>query len=255
MNRISVIILFGIVALQLSCSAPHDNPFDPESDNYIPPEDRILAKATATSMHFRTWANVEDQYWLIVRAQFVDAGVIDSVWVMRDSLWLGKLTPTGSDDPTHTVEINENHLYDMHGLLLQNLVGHDLVIHFTTVGGEMLSGDPFTLKRVLEDVPIAANPNDNSALTEVYPTLTWESYYSEFNFSYGIDVTHIAASGFRSAVYQFSGISASDTSHTVAEPLQVVVDPAYYYWTLKVTDDFGNIVRSLEAQFRIVEDE
>jgi len=201
------------------------------------------------------WALIDDQYWLFINAQFDDPDTVDSVWVVKDTLWLGMLSPTGSDNPTHMLEINENSLYDQHGLILQNIVGHDLIIHFTTDDGDTLSSDLFTLKRVLNNIPVAIEPNYNSVLTESNPTLIWDSYDAEFNFLYGVEITHVAASGFRSLIYDQSGISSSDTSHTTSEPLQVVEDPSYYYWTLKVIDDFGNIARSLEAQFRIVEDE
>ncbi len=251
-----ILTMITVTLLLFSCNAPHDNPFDPKSPNYEMLEEPIVFDAEATSMHFRLSAWLEDFYWLTLTAQFDNPELIDSIWVKVDTLELGKWNSIGISNSGWLQEIYENDLYDQFGILLEGLVGHEMRLFCKDMDGVVTISDPFSLKRIVNLIPTTISPNlADTTLINNHPTLIWEQYIADYNITYAVEIIHVANSGFPSVVYNFNGINSADTTHTVEDALQAVTGEAFYYWTLKVVDDFGNVARSLETQFRIVQDE
>ena len=132
------------------------------------------------------------------------------------------------------------------GRTLHSLIGVSLRLRaIDRLGDETVVSD-LGLTRVIDLVPTAASPQSLEAVEDPTPELRWDPVFLPFDHSFRVDVVRVD-DDISTSVYVRGGISPDSLTATVPVPL----DPGSYYWTVSVTDEFGNRSRSREAGFQI----
>ncbi|MDP8228311.1 MAG: hypothetical protein P9M15_02525 [Candidatus Electryoneaceae bacterium] len=252
--------LWTVVISLTACDAPHDNPFDPNSSAYQPIESPVSVNVSASSIHCTFWW-IDDKYYLSITAEIEDPDGVDSVWVGMDELDqaesfnIGSLRPANRDSTLWLIELEEDTLMARSGWNLEALVGHRLSLLWKNETGTHKYNNHFHLKRVIYPIPDVSSPDYDTTLTTRTPIMEWQQFESDFNYTYSLKISHVSISNFETVIYQRLGIASDRTTHQVEAQLPLVNDPEFLYWIIEVVDDFGDIARSSEARFRIIEDE
>ncbi|MCX6600978.1 MAG: hypothetical protein NT025_05380 [bacterium] len=227
-----LIFLVGLVSL--GCSAPHDNPLDPESTRYHPPAELT---AGVRSMHVSRNFPTTDTYLLIAELYGADAETQDSAWVTYKSfpserldwdtsanIWVTNFAPTYFNDPR-----------------LGSVIGRPFT--FSAQEGAILrSLGPVYLFRVIESVPQLAAPMNNDTV-DSQPTLVWPVFDGGYPFEYLVTV-----------ISESSGDTSWNSllpSSVLSARVPVVLADGPYQWTITVIDEFSNSSRSKEGLFLV----
>jgi hypothetical protein len=232
-----LICLLGLV--WLGCSAPHDNPLDPESTRYHPPTPPAELTARVRSMHVSRNFPTTDTYLLIAELYGADAETQDSAWVTYNSfpaerlhwdttanIWVTNFAPTYFNDPR-----------------LGSVIGRPFT--FSAQEGALLRRlGPVYLFRVIESVPQLAAPMNNDTVGS-QPTLVWPMFAGGFPFEYLVVV--IRLTGGDDTAWVSPRLPSSVLSAQVPDSLS----DDTYYWTISVFDDFENSSRSKEGLFLV----
>ncbi len=215
-----------------------------------PPRDRIgIVSAKATSIFQSSWSP-PDLIELRLDAAISDSDGVDSVWATTNLGSLGKLLLTG-DEITWSTLLPE---YETPTGVLEHIVGHPILIHYSDLAGFVSQSQPIFLSRVIYAPPIIDSPNDNDTLTSPNPRLSWYAHNAEYVFTYGIDIDFVSVPSYdKSSVYRKYLISSDSAGHTVEDSLSS--HQGFYIWTLSVKDDLGNMAYSTESKFWILNGE
>ena len=229
-----LILLLGL--LWLGCSAPHDNPLDPESSRHNPPTPPAELTARVRSMHVSRNFPTTDTYLLVAELYGPDAGIQDSAWVTYNSfpaerlhwdtsasIWVTNFAPSYFNDPHLGSVIGQPFLFSAHE-------------------GEMLrSFGPLYLFRVIESVPQLTDPANGDTVGS-QPTLIWPMFAGGFPFEYLVAVVGVAGD-------DSAWVSPRLPSSVLSAQVPNSLSDGAYYWTITVFDDFENSSRSKEGVF------
>lgn len=148
----------------------------------------------------------------------------------------------GADEPTYEGSLLEADL----PVSLQDLLGRNLYVEVTDRAGETVRGRDAHVVRLVERYPQPLDPVGQAPPVGPTPTLTWAPLDLPYTFEWRVAVTNVDVPG--EPVVTFNGLSSSQTSVSVEEPL----DPSTYSWTVAAVDAFGNLARSTPAFFTVV---
>lgn len=130
---------------------------------------------------------------------------------------------------------------------LHSVIGHEIFVQAKDRGGFTFTSPSKFVARVIKELPKILFPRAEQIITDVQPTLLWQAAESvDFNYTYRIEMFRIDEI-FENLVFIKEGISQNDTSFTVEETLR----SGTHFWTLRMTDEFGNWSRTREASFKI----
>jgi len=230
--------LTAALVFALGCSAPHDNPLDPDSPRYREPIAPPALEARVHSLHISRTFPTGEIYQVEMQLVGTDAPEQDSVRVIYDerdtlhleyladsSFWVANVTATTLGDPD-----------------LGAVVGKPFAFLAWSSGTRFEVG-PAYLFRVIEDVPLTVSPSADS-VTGPHPTLTWQPFSAAFPFGYRAQVF---PSQTNSPIWSTpipSGVFSIQVTDSLAD--------GDYYWTITVIDEFGDYSRSREAYFAVV---
>ena len=250
---VSIITLCLQVSIFVGCQAPRDNPFDPLSPSYRPsdPPGAIIT-GEARSIRLAQWGEPPNWDELEISATIIDSNGVDSVWVMLDDVNIGILEPNRNEVPWDEASwINSFHDEVLIGKIA-TVIGHPITVNVLDSDGFTTKGEPFFLTRLIDDPPVTFSPVNDEVVSRL-PTMEWEPYFTDFSYTFSIQIVHVPESFIEKIVYKHTDIGFEETTHTVQDTL--TASPRFLYWTVSVIDEFGNEARSLEAKFRVTDNE
>jgi hypothetical protein len=204
-------------------------------------EDRRL-----TTTHVSRWWPTNDLYLLevAVRVRDLDGpGDVRQAWVEVPSLAFSDTLLAGQGLGLFAKSISAAEM----GLAsLQPLLGRALVVKARDQAGFEHAAAPLQLARVIEETPVAAEPQGLAELDDPTPVLRWQRTPLPYPFTYRVDIVRVETN-IQTTVQVLPSLAAAQDSVVVPTPLS----PGSYFWTISVVDEFGNRSRSKEAGFVI----
>lgn len=198
------------------------------------------------SLHLSRWfPPPEELFSLEIVAELDDLDGLADI----DSLWLVSNQPAFKEEIF--VEVTPGRYVHSipSGRLSAGLValqGREFQLLAKDRSGEINWSAPRSMIRVIEETPLALDPDNLTVLTESLPTFNWAPIALQYPFTFRLDIVQINQN-VESIVQTIESIPATDTTITAATPLLA----GNYFWTISVVDEFGNRSRSREAGFRI----
>lgn len=129
------------------------------------------------------------------------------------------------------------------GQSVDSIMGKTFGCFVSDTSGNWAISNPDFIRRYFVDYPVPLSPNDNEAVFVWMPPLVWDPFNASFPFSYAARVYRDYGSS-HPLVWEQSSISPTETSVVVDS-----LDNGNYFWTLEVTDEYGNSAQSLQAAF------
>jgi len=129
---------------------------------------------------------------------------------------------------------------------LHDLIGKQLFISCRDKVGFSTNSDPFTLTRIIDELPVAVSPSGNQTVG-TQPEFSWQVPLIYFNHSFMLEIYNIEGSP--TLFFQKKNIPMSDRTYTIENPLPA----GEYYWVIWIIDEQGNRSRSKEARFTVGE--
>ncbi len=198
------------------------------------------------SLHLSRWfPPPEELFSLEIVAELDDFDGLADI----DSLWLVSNQPAFKEEIF--VEVTPGRYVhsipsDRLPAGLVALQGREFQLLAKDRSGEINWSDPQSMIRVIEETPLALDPDNLTVLTESQPTFNWAPMTLQYPFTFRLDIVQINQN-VESIVQTIESIPATDTTITAVSPLLA----GNYFWTISVVDEFGNRSRSREAGFRI----
>lgn len=196
------------------------------------------------TIHVSRWWPQEDLYMLEIVADLEDpdgVGDVAAAWVEIPSYDLSRpLAPTGVVG-RYRLALSADSLP---APSLHAMQGTEMVLHVEDAAGFVVESAPKTIVRVIDEVPLAEEPQGLSTVEDGRPNLIWEDAGLPFSFTYRVDIVRDEAN-VQTVVATITDISSDITSHQIETPLA----SGTYFWTISVVDTFGNRSRSKEAGF------
>lgn len=206
----------------------------------------VVALTTATVHVSRWWPPPLDLFRLEVSAQVDDPdGVADVEEVFLEIPELGFSTTlqSGGEPGRFTQSIPEATFPTG---ALQALMGRPFRLRLRDRAGFERMDDPWTLVRVIEETPVAVDPQGLTVLNDPTPLLTWERVRLPYPFTFQVEIIRQEAN-VQVRERLMTGLPPESTSVQVAAPLA----PGSYLWTVSIVDEFGNRSGSKEVGFII----
>ena len=225
------------------CDWPRDNPLDPKALNYgsAEPPDIVLPELQITSFHSLQWFPYGDYFSLEITVSGSNADLSDSVIFIYDDTTCYQLN---RESEIWRLSLESSIFPDNS---LSDLIGKPFHAVLYLDSDSLSASEEAYLFRVIDEVPVTLEPVNT--YVEPYPEFSWNPFEAQFSFTYKISIVHLSASGYGTEVESISDISSDSTSYVLTDSLP----SGNYYWTIAVEDIFGNIARSIEAGFTVVE--
>jgi hypothetical protein len=130
---------------------------------------------------------------------------------------------------------------------LEWLVGRQFIVSARDRIGATSFGKPFSVTRVIQDAPIPLAPTalDTAAAS---PQFSWAQPALQFPYSYKLELFRLDQ-GVPSLLWSVANVSSSLSSYQYPDRLST----GLFFWTISLVDEFGNLSRSKEASFYIIE--
>lgn len=207
----------------------------------------VILTQNARTVHIEQWVQESSLFQLEVEAIVTDrdrATDVNGVELVVDDIGfriaLTQVAPGHYEGKFDAAQLP--------GGQVQAFLGRPLRIEVTDVNGNVGTGAPMTLVRVVEQTPLTASPQGTETISDPSPTLVWRPAQIPFTFTYRVDLYHVDGAGIPRLLESESGIDASVTSYDVTRTL----GEGNYYWTVWIVDAAGNRSRSKEAGFSVV---
>ncbi|MBX2819543.1 MAG: carboxypeptidase-like regulatory domain-containing protein [Rhodothermaceae bacterium] len=198
------------------------------------------------SVHISRWfPPPEELFSLEMQAQVSDNdGVldIDSLWLTIPALDVVEHVFVQTEPGTYVHSISSEQL----PVGLQALIGQEVRVKAKDRSGVENESGPLTLLRVIEEIPLAVEPDNLEEQPDASPTFTWAQMNLPFPFTFQIDIVR-STQNVETIVQTITHIPSNQLSIQALEP----IPSGNYYWVVSVVDEFGNRSRSREAGFRI----
>ena len=203
-------------------------------------------KVSLNSVHLSRWfPPPTERFSIEMRAQVNDKdGVLDI-----DSLWL---SIPALDFAEHVFVQVEPGLYfhsvssELLPVSIESVIGQEVRVIAKDRSGIENKSDPVTIFRVIDDTPIALEPDNLEVQPDSLPVFSWAQIDLAYPFSFQVDVVRINQN-VETIVQTIGNIPASQLSVQASIPFPT----GDYYWVVSIVDEFGNRSRSREAGFRI----
>jgi hypothetical protein len=130
---------------------------------------------------------------------------------------------------------------------LESLVGKQFTISARDRIGATSVGKPFSVSRIIQDAPIPLTPTALDT-AGVSPQLFWVQPTLQFPYSYKLELFRLDQ-GVPSLLWSAANLSSSLSSFQYPDRLST----GLFFWTISLVDEFGNLSRSKEASFYVIE--
>jgi hypothetical protein len=130
---------------------------------------------------------------------------------------------------------------------LEWLVGKSFSITARDKIGATTVGKPFSVTRIIQDAPVPIFPTALDTAT-ASPELFWAQPTLPFSYSYRLELFRLEQ-GVPSLLWSVSNLSSSLPSFQYPGSLST----GLFFWTISVVDEYGNLSRSKEASFYVIE--
>ncbi len=246
---VEIICLTGLIGLLLSCAAPHDNPLDPESDNYVAPPDTTPEAPLPTfqtnlrSVHTSRIFPTTDAYSVLAELWPDSVITINSVKVQYDGRTPVNMSFTNEGKWAAT--FSASYFGDD---FLESVVGVPFTFTVWTPNDTVEVGPDF-LFRVLQATPTIVTPDSNQ-VTGPRPDLVWDRFDALYPFGFQTSIERVL--DFSIVVHIWSSDTLPETQNALQLVDSVMTDSledGNYYWTVYVYDNYGNSTRSREGYF------
>ncbi len=201
---------------------------------------------TFSTIHISRWWPENDLYRidLLVEVDDLDGLIdIDSVSVEIPSIgFVGSLTTAGEPGRYQGSFVEA----ELNGNTVHSVVGSPLVVRVVDRLGSVNSSDPQLLIRVIDPVPVAADPQGLEVIDGVNPRLEWDPIFLPYEHSFTVEIVRVD-NGVSTSVYIREQISSDSLSVVVPTTLGT----GSYLWTIAAVDAFENLSRSKEAGFQV----
>lgn len=197
-----------------------------------------------TVHHSRWWPPPLDLFSLEVTATVSDpdgAPDVTQVWLEIPEMNFADTLIATTEPGLFVRNLTEA---DLPAPSLSSLLGRTLQIRLLDRAGIDNVIPARSLVRVIEQTPVATDPQGLVAVADATPKLTWDKMRLAYPFEYHVEVIRQEAN-VAIQVQTMAGISPDSTSVRVSAPLA----PGTYSWAVSVVDEFGNRSRSKEAGF------
>ncbi len=207
----------------------------------------VVAGVTLTTGHLSRWWPLPQDLFSLEVAVWVDdpdgLGDVDSVWLEIPEMDFSRTLPATSEPGRFTLTLSENQLPTgrVHALL-----GRAFVLNLHDRAGYIQRAPASSLVRVIDQTPVARDPEGLVALSNPAPELHWEAMPLPFPFTYRVEIVRVEAN-LQTLAQAFTDLDPALTTFSVP----VNLAPGSYFWTVSVVDEFGNWSRSKEAGFLI----
>lgn len=205
------------------------------------------AEVVLTTGHLsRWWPLPQDLFSMDVAVRVDDPdglGDVDSVWIELPEMGFSRLLQPTPEPGRFTLTLAEG---DLPMGRVHALLGRPFVLALHDRAGYRQRTPPALLARVIDQTPVARDPEGLVTLPDPAPDLHWESILLPFPFTYRVEIVRVEAN-IQTLVQVFPGIDPGTTRLKVP----VSLASGSYFWTVSVVDEFGNWSRSKEAGFLI----
>lgn len=233
--RAVFVVLLGLL---WGCTAPHDNPLDPESSRYQGTQPEIPdLTGRAISRHI-SQTDFSDIYSVRVELTGADAVLLDSAAVIYDGR---TAVPLGLSGTTWATGFSAGYIGDTK---LASVFGVPFLFH-AYAGIQEYEYGPAYVWRVIETVPTIVAPYADDTVS-VQPILEWDPYSAGFPFVFMAEIVRSEAN-IDSTIWTLSDVPSSALS---AQP-SITLRNGTHYWTITVVDSFGNTARSKKGWFYV----
>jgi len=234
-------------------------------DQYVPIVDTVIVIAGETSdmlvrmngkptidsvdlvtKHISHWWPIEDEYILSVTVTVSDidgALDVDSVIMNVDALGFDTLLTEGSSGEFTATYFDSDFLPEP----FSELQGRDISFYCIDKPGSISDTLDFQVSRIISSTPTIVSPSSGVSVDSL-PVFRWSSFEVGYSFTYSVDVFRLDESGIPQFVQGSDELDISTFQWQAETPLP---SAPLYYWTLSVTDGFGNISVSREATFEV----
>jgi hypothetical protein len=130
---------------------------------------------------------------------------------------------------------------------LEWMVGKVLSVAARDRIGATAVGKQFSVSRIIQDAPIPTFPTALDTATAT-PELFWAQPSLPFPYSYKLELFRLDQ-GLPSLIWSTSNVSSALSSFQYPNRLST----GLFFWTIAVVDEFGNLSRSKEASFYVIE--
>ncbi len=127
---------------------------------------------------------------------------------------------------------------------LHDLIGKPLFISCRDKVGFRTNSEPFTITRIIDELPVAVSPSGNQTVGN-QPEFSWQVPLLYFDHTFTVEIYTIEGSP--TLFFQKTNIPMSNRSYVVEKPLRA----GEYYWVVWIVDERGNRSRSKEARFAV----
>ena len=206
--------------LGISCSAPHDNPLDPESGFYIPPPDTQNVPTVPTfntslrTVHVARYGTSLQSYYVLAEA-WPDSNVsLDSAKIqylegarrglgLSSGRWSAALT-------TSALGVSS----------LEAVIGNPFTFYMYVTGDTVeYTKQPCFVFRVLNEIPLTDSP-DSNAITSPWPTLLWPQFSSLYPARLQVTVQRYFDFQFDELIWTSDTLIATTTQISVPDSLE-----------------------------------
>ena len=198
------------------------------------------------SVHLSRWfPPPEELFSLELQAEVNDKdGVldIDSLWLTIPSLNFSEQVFAQVEPGLYVQSVSAEQL----PVSIESVIGQEVRIKAKDRSGIENESDPVTLFRVIDDIPLALEPDNLEVQADSLPTFSWAQVDIAYPFTFRVDVVR-SNQNIETIVQTIENIPASQLSIQATTP----IPPGDYYWVISIVDEFGNRSRSREAGFRI----
>lgn len=202
-----------------------------------------ISSVDLVTKHISHWWPIEDEYILSVTVDVSDIDGeldVDTVFMKVDALGFDTLLTEGSSGQFSTVFFDSDFLPEP----FSELQGRNILFQCVDKPGAYSDTLSSQVSRIISSSPVTVSPASQTVVDSL-PVFRWSSFEVGYSFTYSVDVFRLDESG----IPQF--VQGSDELHisTFQWQANTPLPEAFYYWTLSVTDRFGNISVSKEATF------
>ncbi|NOZ74682.1 MAG: carboxypeptidase regulatory-like domain-containing protein [FCB group bacterium] len=197
-----------------------------------------------TTRHIAHWWPIEHEYLLSVDVWVNDRdGVsdVDSVDLTIPELPFGIGLSRENADGKYSITIFDS---DFLPASFSELPGRNIL--FSAVDRAQTISDTVRtqIARIITATPATLSPG-NQDVVDAQPWFRWSSFDVGYSITYSVAIFRLDDSGIPQFVQGSESLSIATLEWQVSDSLA----PALYYWTLTVTDRFGNSSSSKEATF------
>lgn len=200
---------------------------------------------SVTTHHISSFSAPNDSFFVLINAAADDLDNRGDVRLVRYAIEAFNFTDTLFEaNSQEKIFSSELRMSDLGISSLQQLAGKPFVFYVEDLPGAVFASNEVFITRIIEETPVGQAPL-NAAISGQGPiNFEWLPVSQPYSFTFDIEIRRINFSFFI-LVGEVKNIPPADTTAAFGGDLI----QGEYFWTLFITDEFGNRSRSLENPF------